>query len=108
MPGGKYILEGKEPKLVKNLFEWAQWMQTGDRIVAKTKRKDVEVSTVFLGLDPRFFTGGKPLLFETMVFGCKFNLEQERYHTRNEAEEGHQRMVAKVFKQTSRPRGWKE
>lgn len=95
---GRYILDKnhypiKEPDLTK----WAKWIETADRTVKKTKVGDVDVSTVFLGLDHNFM-GGTPLLFETMVFGGKYNEEMERYSTWEEAEIGHEKMVDKVKK----------
>jgi hypothetical protein len=50
---------------------------------------EVQVSTVFLGLDHNFGFGRKPLLFETMIFGGKHDQYQERYSTYKEAEKGH-------------------
>ena len=97
---GKYILEGKVPKLVQDVMEWSRWFESADRQVARTKKGEVLVSTVFLGLDYSF-DGGLPILYETMVFGGEFNYEQERYHTWEDAEEGHRQMVAKVFKEVS-------
>ncbi len=52
------------------------------------------VSTVWVGiaLDP--FNGGKPLLFETMVFPSvkkRQNIYCDRYHTYDEAIEGHKK-----------------
>lgn len=84
----KYILVGKKPKQVKDLFEWAKALETQNRIVEQTKIGDVEVSTVFLGLD-HSFGNGKPLLFETMIFGGKEDGYTERYSTWDEAVKGH-------------------
>ena len=50
-------------------------------------RTHILVSTVFLGLDHGF--GGVPMLFETMIFGGKHDMFQERYTSLQEAEEGH-------------------
>ena len=87
---GKYILEGREPKAVDDVIEWARWFEKADLHVAKTKiLSDVEVSTVFLGLDHNF-SGGEPILFETMIFGGKYDQYQERYATWAEAEAGHE------------------
>ena len=61
----------------------------------KTKVGNIEISTVFLGLD-HSFGGKKPLLFETMIFGGKLDQEQERYTTWEQAEKGHKGMVNKV------------
>ena len=58
------------------------------------------VSTVWLGLD-HSFTGGKPVIFETMVFDTKDisegvsgkELYQCRYQTLSQARAGHKRAV---------------
>lgn len=93
---GKYILEGKEPKLVEDVLEWARWFEAADRQVANTVLPSgVRVSTVFLGIDHSFY-GGKPILFETMIFGGMYDGEQERYSTWEEAEAGHEKAVAKA------------
>lgn len=55
---------------------------------------DVKVSTVWLGLDHGF--AGKPLIFETMVFGGPLAEEQERYSTLTEAMAGHAAMLERV------------
>ena len=89
----KYILEGKTPKPIDDILEWAMWFETADRFVANiTLPNKVQVSTVFLGLN-HSFGGGTPILFETMIFGGKHNEYQERYATWEEAEAGHLRAV---------------
>lgn len=66
---GKYILNGKEPVPVDDLLEWAKWLQTANTNVAfDIIDENIEVSTVFLGLDFSF-NSKKPLLFETMIIG---------------------------------------
>jgi hypothetical protein len=93
MTSDKYILVGHKA-VPADLMEWARWLENakGDRIVAKTKVGDAEVSTVFLGLDHRFGDDGPPLIFETMVFGGIHDQDMERYSTWEEAEAGHKRM----------------
>lgn len=66
-----------------------------DRHVGNDTIGDVEVSTVFLGID-HSFGSGPPLLFETMVFGGELDQEQERYSTEAEAAAGHRAMVERV------------
>lgn len=56
----------------------------------------VMVSTVFLIIDHNWLGGGDPVLFETMVFGGKFDQEIERYCTWEEAETGHKKWVSTV------------
>ena len=89
MSGGKYILEGKTPRLVDNIIEWGEWLEHANCQVAETNLPDgVRVSTVFLGLDHNFGEGA-PILFETMIFGGKHDGYQESYSTWEEAEVGH-------------------
>ena len=62
----------------------------------KTKVKEYEISTVFLGLD-HSHGHGPPVLFETMVFGGdKYDCVQERYYTKKEAIKGHKKIVKEV------------
>lgn len=63
--------------------------------VAYTKVGDTQVSTVWLGTDLNLY-GGKPLIFETMVFDKDDNyIEEERYSTEAEALKGHAKLVKK-------------
>lgn len=97
MKSEHYILEGKVIKEA-TLMEWAQWMETpGVRRVDKTTYGDVEVSTVFLGLDHRFVDEGEPILFETMIFGGELDEETDRCCTYAEAETMHKQMCEKVL-----------
>ena len=91
-----YILKGHEIVETDDITEWSKHFENiNERIVAKTKIGDVEISTVFLGIDHSF--GGKtPIVFETMVFGGKLDQEQERYATYDEAMKGHEEMVKRV------------
>ncbi len=60
---------------------------------------DVRISTVFLTID-HSWSGGPPILFETMVFGGPEEIDrwQERYSTLEDARAGHERAVAMVRK----------
>lgn len=71
------------------------------RSVGLNEKNGIIVSTVWLGLDHGLFEG-KPLIFETMVFGGPDEV-QERYSTMQEAIEGHNKMVEKYHKQKSAP-----
>jgi hypothetical protein len=93
----KYILIDKEPVVAANLEAWADWFSTNDRRVALTQVGPYRVSTVFLGLDHRFFGDGPPLLFETMSFGPDDNeVSQLRWSTWAEAELGHMEEVERL------------
>jgi hypothetical protein len=93
---GKYILDGHEAVLCDNIYKWAEWYEKADRRVANDMKQDIQVSTVFLGLDSSFGRG-LPILFETMVFGGEYDERSERYSTWEEAEQGHKRMCELVF-----------
>lgn len=53
------------------------------------------VSTVFLQLDHNWWdsSDARPVLFETMIFGGPHHQDMWRYHTWNEAKEGHDKVV---------------
>ena len=94
MRSDKYILDGKKVIRV-SLDEWARWFELADRHIGNDMIGKVQVSTVFLGLDHNLGTG-KPLLFETMIFGGKRDEEQYRYSTYAQAERGHKKIVAEL------------
>lgn len=65
-----------------------------DEVEVKTK---CLVSTVFLFGDHNHLEDGDPILFETMVFDENRNeIFCERYHTYNEAIEGHKRAMNNI------------
>jgi hypothetical protein len=78
------------------LLAWATdvWGDGNRRRVALTVvAPGVSVSTVFLGLDHNF-GGGRPLLFETMVFDDYADGDAWRWSTWDEAAVGHEAAVA--------------
>jgi hypothetical protein len=85
---------------VITIEEWSRLFEgdQSDRIMEQTTLPgDVLVSTVLLGIDHNFGLGGPPIIFETMVFGPEGMGEQDmdRYATKEQAREGHARMVTK-------------
>lgn len=93
-----YILSGHTPVPVEDVAEWARSFDN-IRDVAKTEVDGVLVSTVFLGIDHRFFGDGDPILFETMCFalGDRGDYDfQARYSTWEEAEAGHWDVVEQL------------
>ncbi len=95
----KYTLDADgRPQPTDDLMEWARWFEEiGDkRVVARTELADeVVVSTVFLGMDHQW-GDGPPLLFETMVFGGRWDESQWRWPTRESALAAHDRIGAAV------------
>ena len=101
----KYMLRGREIVATDSLAVWAEWIEKADRHVAQTDIDGIWVSTVFMGLDHNWRGVGAPILFETMVFDHSVNDEDRwveiegyfaRYSTFDEAERGHQEIVARV------------
>jgi len=88
-----YKLEGKKAVACKMEECFAELDE--NRRVAKDTIGDVDISTVFLGIN-HGFTERVPILFETMVFGGEHNEYCQRYATWQEAEEGHKRTVKMV------------
>ena len=70
-----YILRNQEVVLASSAKEFGEWVETADRVVSHEKVADVEVSTVFLGIDHQFFAG-PPLLFETLNFSTDVDFIQ--------------------------------
>ena len=92
-----YLLdENKQPYKVSLEESYKIYEDANMKLVQQDRFEDddVFVSTVFLGLDhgwgDRNAPNYKPILFETMIFGGKHNDFQTRYHTYDEAKEGHQ------------------
>jgi hypothetical protein len=81
-----------------DVMTWGRWFEHADnRIVGYTEiTSECCVSTVFLGLDHRFFDDGPPLIFETIIFGGPLDEEQWRYSSYNDAETGHKAAVRKA------------
>ena len=99
-----YILnEDGEPVLESDTIAWGRFMSDREaRVVAKSEvgwplGKKTEVSTIFLGLD-HSYSGGPPILWETMVFGGKHDGWQDRYTSLDDAAEGHLRVVEALQK----------
>jgi hypothetical protein len=92
-----YILdENRQPVAVDDLINFGRWFQTADRRVARDVFcGPVDVSTVFLGIDHGFMSP-RPVLFETMIFGGRFDQEQHRFCTWEEAEAGHHSICDRV------------
>ena len=79
--------------------------EPGYKILQQTKLGGLLISTVWIGIDMSF-TGGPPVIFESMVFDQDENKPEElgegvetyRYCTEAEALEGHHRLVGEYTK----------
>lgn len=91
-----YVLDDQgNPVPEPDVLKWGRFFEKMQRHVALTEIQGARISTVFLGVD-HSFGGGPPVLWETMVFGGKFDSEQERYSSLADAKRGHDAMVGKI------------
>jgi len=108
--GSRYWDRNTEPM---SFADWAEAFEDLEyRTVARDQIGDLEVSTIWLGLDHSFLPESRPLIFETMIFDCSTEAVaemrermkdwpsmaetnrgagryQERYSTEEEAIRGH-------------------
>lgn len=107
-PGGRglpfWVLDYHTPMLVPGVTYWARWFEWASRNdrrrvgLTKFPNYDRYVSTVFLGID-HGFNNKVPLLFETMMLDHEgMDQDMMRYATWEEAQIGHDMMVAKARK----------
>lgn len=93
-----YILNARgDPIEEPDTIRWAEWLEKNFELrrVGYTKvSSKVEVSTIFLGMDQNMpFGKGRPVLWETMIFGGRHHLYQQRYSSREDAVIGHEKAV---------------
>ena len=95
---GHWIVDENGNPRLTDLMTWAHWIEKFDnRVVKQDHIGEVSVSTVFLGIDHNFVDEGPPILWETMVFGGKFDHYLERCSgNKEQAEAQHDKMVAYV------------
>lgn len=70
-----FLLDDSGNVVPASLFEWCFWYEKSrQRVIQQDYVEDCKCSTVFTGLDMgyRLLPGGKPLVFETMVFGAEY------------------------------------
>lgn len=96
-----YILKGHEPVPTTDVLEWGKWYETADRHVAYNELPGGRcISTIFLGIAAVSLEVGwpgkyKPILFETLVFQGRNEIDGRRYETWEQAEAGHALMLEK-------------
>lgn len=97
-----YTLDGHTP-VPCDLLTWGRMFEDAEgRTVAQDSIGEFRVSTVFLGMN-HSFGDGPPLLFETMIFGGRY--DDDEYQTRcttwEEAEEMHKVACAACSQSTA-------
>lgn len=90
------ILVNKKVVLEPDLLKWANWFETAQRKVVSTIKDNVNVSTVFLGIN-HGYGPVEQLWFETMIFGGDHDGFQDRCATYNDALAMHDRACALAF-----------
>ena len=93
-----YVLDKRgNPRPARSMAEYMEFKGDHSRsVIALDVFEDfARVSTVFTGINYNFMEG-PPLVFETMIFGGKYNLSDWRASTRRGALANHQRAVALV------------
>jgi hypothetical protein len=110
---GYWILKDRIPMPCMDLMTWALAMQESERQIAFTEiDEELHVSTIFLGLDVQYSLDpdAPPILFESVAFGerttieypdgrfieVRETLEQRRYSTYAEAQQGHEEMCQRM------------
>lgn len=94
----KYILVDRQPVRCNDIMKWGEWLNTAERHVGDDRIGDVRISTVFLGLDHG--AHGRPLLFETMIFGGPRDQHCWRCSTWEEAKARHAAAIALIRAET--------
>ena len=96
-----YILDNNNKPIPASITEAGDWLEEGSdrRTVKRDEIGDILVSTVFLGLDHAWTPGGKPVLWETMIFGGEHDQYQERYTSHKDALEGHEKALTLITKE---------
>lgn len=94
-----YRLNGRETELVGGMQEMIDASLPITTRLFSNEIGQSRISTVFMSMDhglAGLIGDGTPVLFETMVLGGEHDGYQERYHTYDEAEEGHKRICDMV------------
>lgn len=103
-----WILDAGNPVTTSSLEEWCSFFDSDVRQVAFNMVGKVRVSTVFLGalaFSSPLFMSRDMLVFETMVFGGKYGMWQEKYTDWEDAENGHIEAVNMVKNGRSKKHG---
>lgn len=102
-----FILKGKRIASV-DLVTWGKYLETEERHIAyyELPGASICISTVFLGINHNFFNIGKPILFETMIFGAYGDEYQTRYTSYKKAIKGHVEAIKYALLNYNNIRPW--
>lgn len=102
MPSSYYDMDGNSISFEKCGELWDLKCEKKYGIIKQERFGNLYISTVWLGIDHNFVSfirenpeESKPILFETMVFSDdeKHDVYMERYSTKEEALQGHNRVM---------------
>jgi hypothetical protein len=94
----------RDGRPLHDVFEWTRLHDDLAYVhVRATAIGEIEVSTVWLGIDHNWTGHGPPIIFESMVFGGPLDGCAWRYATLAEAEAGHDEVVAQVRAEVRTP-----
>jgi hypothetical protein len=88
--------DGNPVHLGMDFLEWSTWFEHNNREVRCDVVGGVLVATIFLGIDRSWEMSGKPVLWESMIFGGPLNLTCQCYDSAAAALEGHNELVLLV------------
>ena len=90
-----YILVNGKPTAEPDAQKWAAWFESAEaeRVVEQTQVESLMISTVFIGLDLRLLNHGRPLVYETMIFGAEGIQTLAELGRRPEAERAHRKAL---------------
>ncbi|MHC5615127.1 MAG: hypothetical protein ACYTXA_30150 [Nostoc sp.] len=96
MFGRYYKLQGQSPIIAESFLDWCLWMASSDTRVMVNDIYNVNISTVFVGinLDPQ--QSGEPMIFETLVTGGALHGKRNHWSTWEQAMQGHLKICAQV------------
>jgi hypothetical protein len=77
--------------------DWKPRIGTEEWRVKFSEQGDVQVSTIFLGIDHRFVGNGPPLLFETLLRVAGESHDMVRYSSWDDAVTGHDALARRAF-----------
>jgi hypothetical protein len=94
LPFKLYVLDADNHVVEADISAWGEFMENDSRRVSYTQiTSEIEVSTVFIGIDHRHYGKGPPILFETMIFGGPLDGQEWRYSSYDDAQTGHEMAI---------------
>ncbi len=99
-----YILDEGGNPVSATVEQWGYWLEDAGilRMVDFTQIGEIEISTVFVGLNPHPTSDQKPKLYETAISGGLLDGHSWKYSTKQDAIDGHRQALREVRKTMTR------